>query len=257
MLDKEKITALIKGGADVIILEETDSTNNVCKAIASRGAKEKTIVIAKKQTQGRGRMGRSFISSSENGLYMTLLLRPRVKITECIDMTVIAAVSVSEAIEKITNKKCSVKWVNDVYVDNKKVSGILTEASCDFSTGLLDYAIVGIGVNVSEPEGGFDASIKDIACALYEKDAPCGVKNELCAEIVNRFFHYYENMADKCYMEKYRAYSNIIGKSVDVYRGNEVISGVCVDIDDCANLVVESDGRIIRFNSGDARVRRV
>lgn len=257
MLDKEKITALIKGGADVIILEETDSTNNVCKAIASRGAKEKTIVIAKKQTQGRGRMGRSFISSSENGLYMTLLLRPRAKITECIDMTVIAAVSVSEAIEKITNKKCSVKWVNDVYLDDKKVSGILTEASCDFSTGLLDYAIVGIGVNVSEPEGGFDASIKDIACALYEKDAPCGVKNELCAEIVNRFFHYYEKMADKCYMEKYRAYSNIIGKSVDVYRGNEVISGVCVDIDECANLVVESDGRVIRFNSGDARVRRV
>ena len=165
--------------------------------------------------------------------------------------------SVNQQIEKITNKKCSVKWVNDVYLDDKKVSGILTEASCDFSTGLLDYAIVGIGVNVSEPEGGFDASIKDIACALYEKDAPCGVKNELCAEIVNRFFHYYENMADKCYMEKYRAYSNIIGKSVDVYRGNEVISGVCVDIDECANLVVESDGRIIRFNSGDARVRKI
>jgi len=256
MLDKEKITELISGGANVIILEETDSTNNVCKSLASRGAEEKTVVIAKKQTQGRGRMGRSFISSSENGLYMTLLLRPRVKITECIDMTVIAAVAVSEAIENITNKKCSVKWVNDVYLGDKKVAGILTEASCDFSTLYLDYAIVGIGVNVAEPEGGFDASIKDIACALYENEAPCGVKNQLCAEIVNRCFSYYTNMDDKCYMEKYRAYSNIIGKSVEVYRGNEVISGVCVDIDDSANLVVESEGKIIRFNSGDARVRK-
>ncbi len=257
MLNREKITELIKGGANVIILEETDSTNNVCKALATRGAEEKTVVIAKKQTQGRGRMGRSFISSSENGLYMTILLRPRVKITECIDMTVIAAVSVSEAIENITGKKCSVKWVNDVYIGDKKVSGILTEASCDFSTSLLEYAIVGIGVNITEPEGGFDASIKDIACSLYEKSAPCGVKNLLCAEIVNRFFDYYASIGDKCYMEKYRAYSNIIGKTVDVYRGNEVISGVCVDIDDSANLVVESHGKIVRFNSGDARVRKV
>ena len=139
MLDKEKITALIKGSADVIILEKTDSTNNVCKAIASRGAKEKTIVIAKKQTQGRGRMGRSFISSSEKGLYMTLLLRPRVKITECIDMTVIAAVSVSEAIEKITNNinKNFIKLNKKTNIETKQEKlqqklEIIAETSRDF-----------------------------------------------------------------------------------------------------------------------------
>ena len=257
MLDKNEIKSHLEYDGDVIILEETDSTNNVAKSLACRGLKEGTVIIAKRQTQGRGRMGRSFLSSSENGLYMTLFLKPHIPPAECVSITVMCACAVAEAIEKISQQRCYIKWVNDIYIKDKKVCGILTEASLDFSANRLDYAIVGIGVNVSDPEGGFDSEIKDIACSVYGKNAPVGVKNRLCAEIINNFMALYHKNADKSYMENYRKRSNIIGKAVDVYRGNEIISGVCTDIDNEANLVVRTENGEIHFNSGDARVRRI
>lgn len=257
VLDGEIIRSYLKEDGDVIILDETDSTNNVARSLAHRGIKEGTVIIAKKQTQGRGRMGRSFLSSSENGLYMTLFLKPEIPPAECIGITVMCACAVAEAIENISCKKCYIKWVNDIFIGDKKACGILTEASCDFVSGSFDYAIVGIGVNVSDPEGGFDEEIKDIACSVYGKNAPVGIKNRLCAEIINNFMAYYRNFSDKSYMKNYRRRSNIIGRTVDVYRGNEIISGICTDIDNEANLVLQTDKGEVRFNSGDARVRRV
>jgi BirA family biotin operon repressor/biotin-[acetyl-CoA-carboxylase] ligase len=257
VLDKDIIKSYLHYDGDVIILEETDSTNNVAKSLSHRGIKEGTVIIAKRQTQGRGRMGRSFLSMSENGLYMTLFLKPELPPSECVSITVMCACAVCEAIESVSDRKCRIKWVNDIYIEDKKVCGILTEASADFIANKLDYAIVGVGVNVSDPKGGFDDEIKDIAGSVYEKNAPVGVKNRLCAEIINNFMSLYRNYTDKSYMENYRKRSNIIGKSVDVYRGDEIISGVCIDIDNEANLVVKTESGEIRFNSGDARVRRV
>ena len=257
MLDREIIKEKLSFEGEVIILEETDSTNNVAKSLAQRGIREGTVIIAKKQTQGRGRMGRSFLSRSENGLYMTLFLKPEFPPAECVNMTVMCACAVASAIEKISSRKCFIKWVNDIYINDRKVCGILTETSADFVANRLDYAIVGIGINVSDPEDGFDEEIKDIACSVYGKNPPVGVKNRLVSEIINNFMAYYRNPEDKSYMEKYRAYSNIIGKAVDVYRGDEIISGVCTDIDAYANLVVQTDKGEMRFSSGDARVRRL
>lgn len=257
MLDGNTIKSYLSYDGDVIILDETDSTNNVAKSLAHRGIKEGTVILAKKQTQGRGRMGRSFISSSENGLYMTLFLKPLLPPAECVNITVMCASAAASAIEKVSGRECFIKWVNDIYIGDKKVCGILTEASADFAANRLDYAIVGIGLNVSDPEDGFHEDIKDIACSVYGKNAPVGVKNRLCAEIINAFMAYYRDYTDKRYMEFYRKRSNVIGKTVDVYRGNEIISGLCTDIDDYANLVVQTEKGEMRFNSGDARVRRV
>jgi BirA family biotin operon repressor/biotin-[acetyl-CoA-carboxylase] ligase len=164
------------------------------------------------------------------------------------------AVAVSEAIEDLCSVECGIKWVNDIYIGNKKVCGILTEAAQ--LTDKLDYAVVGIGVNVTEPKGGFNDEIKDIATSLYEKNAPVNIKNRLIAKILEKFFHYYSNIKDKAFISKYREKSNLIGKSVDIYRGNEIITGICVDIDENANLVIEKNGEYLTFNSGDARVKR-
>ena len=256
MLSKDSIKSYLDRDMEIIILEETDSTNNVAKSLALRGIKEGTVIIAKRQTQGRGRMGRSFLSSSENGLYMTLFLKPDIPPLQCVNITVMAAAAVAEAIERVSSKECQIKWVNDIYIGDKKACGILTEASFDFTANRLDYAILGIGVNVSDPEGGFDNEIRDIACSVYGKNAPVGVKNRLCGEIINTFMKYYADFDNVEYMDRYRERSNLIGKTVDVYRGNEIISGVCVGIDESANLVVKTDRGEMRFNSGEARVKR-
>ena len=250
----EEIKKHFNDCTNIIVLDTVDSTNNVAKQLAMQGCADKTLVIAEKQTQGRGRMGRSFISNEDNGIYMSLVLRPDMCISDSVYITVMTSVAVCEAVEELCPVECGIKWVNDIYIGNKKVCGILTEAAQ--LTDKLDYAIVGIGINVTEPEGGFNEEIKDIATSLYEKNAPVGIKNRLIAKILERFYHYYGKMSDKSYMNKYREKSNLIGKAVDVYRGDEIISGVCVDIDENANLVIEHKGKRLTFNSGDARVKR-
>jgi len=239
---------------EIIIIDEADSSNNIAKELALNGAPEGTAIAVKKQTQGRGRMGRSFISLSENGLYMSIILRPRISPDKCVDITVIGAVAVARAIERLCAKKCAIKWVNDIYIGEKKVCGILTEAS--IRDGLVDYAVIGIGVNIAPPDGGFDEEISHIACAMLEDTAPTDIKSRLLAEITDSFFEIYKELGTGSYMEEYRNRSNIIGKTVDVYRGDEIVSGVCVDIDKNANLVVKTDTGTRIFGSGDARVRK-
>ena len=255
--DAHSIREGLKREHDIYIYKKEGSSNTVAKNLCRQDAQEGTLVIVESQTQGRGRMGRSFLSDSENGLYMSVVLRPRISADKCVAITVAAAVAVAEAIEELSKKECLIKWVNDIFIGEKKCCGILTEASVDFESGGLQYAILGIGVNICPPLGGFDSSIEDIACGIFEDTCPSGFKSRLCSMIVNKFFDYYERLEDKDYIDIYRRKSNIIGKTVDVYVGNEIISGVAVDIDENANLIVKDEqGTVRSFNSGEARVRR-
>ena len=248
------IRALTATECDIVMLDETASTNTVAKELAHGGANEATVIIAKKQSGGRGRMGRSFLSDSENGLYMTIILRPGISVAESTCITVIGAVATAEAIEQTSGKECKIKWVNDIFINDKKVCGILTEASADFESGSLDYAVIGIGVNIAPPKNGFPSEIKNIAGSVF-CDVPNGYKAKLAAKIIDNFFGYYFNINNKSYIKTYRKKSNIIGKEVGVYRGTEVIYGTVIDIDNEAAIVVKTDEGIRKFTSGEARVR--
>ncbi len=240
---------------NIILMDEVISSNTVAKQYASENAKEGTVVIAKRQTSGRGRMGRTFISNKENGLYMSIILRPDISVQESVYITVMGALAVTKAIEETSNKKCGIKWVNDIFIEEKKVCGILTEASVNFENASLEYAVLGIGVNVVPPKDGFPDEIKDIAGSIFF-DAPKGYKVRLCAQIINNFFDLYYNGDKKEYISLYRSKSIIINKNIDIYRGNEIFSGKCIDIDEDANLVVDIGNGILKFNSGEARVRK-
>lgn len=254
--DEHSVSACLEREHKVYIYKKEDSSNNVAKRLCRDGEGEGAVVIVESQTKGRGRMGRSFLSDSENGLYMSIVLRPHIGADKCVSITVAAAVAVAEAIESLSQKECKIKWVNDVYIGGKKCCGILTEASVDFESGGLQYAVLGVGVNLCPPIGGFDPSIADIACGIFESEYPQGFKARLCADIVNRFFDYYERLEEKKYIDAYRRKSNVMGRDVDVYVGNEIVSGVVTDIDENANLIVkDKDGKIHSFNSGEARVR--
>ena len=246
----------LKFDADIIIYDKAASSNDIAKALAQEGAKEFTVVVVKSQTKGKGRLGRSFISSSEGGLYFTLVLRPKIPADKALDITILSAVAVSDAIKKTSGKDAQIKWVNDVYINDKKCAGILTEAQLNFEIGTLDFAVVGIGINIVPPQNGFDEEISKIATSIYEKNAPCGYKAYLLAEILNNIFHYYNNIGKREYIKPYKEKSLIIGKEVDVYIGNEIILGKAIDIDENAHLIVETKDGIKSFSSGEARVRK-
>ena len=197
----------------ITVLKEIDSTNTYLKSTAEKGEKDGSVVIAETQTAGRGRLGRHFYSD-KGGLYMSILIRPDMPTERSLFITTGAAVAVSRAIEKVCGKKVGIKWVNDIFIDGKKVCGILTEGASDFETGRLQYAVVGIGINVTEPQGKFNAEIADIATAIYEKDVPWGIKNRLAAEVLNQFSEIMKAPDDKMVIDEYRSRSILINKEV-------------------------------------------
>lgn len=234
---------------------EITSTNDIAIDLANRGESHGTVVIASSQTKGRGRTGRSFISNSTNGLYMSVILRPSLPCEGYNTLTPLIAVSVVNALEKTTNLVPKIKWVNDIYINDKKVCGILTEAKLSKSS--FEYIVCGIGINLAPPKDGFAPEISQIAGAVFENEVPKDYKKTLYTEILNELFAYYDNIEKKSYMQKYRDCSMIIGQEVDAYFGNEVVSGVAIEICDDGALVIKcNDGSIRCFNSGEARIRR-
>ena len=133
------------------------------------------------QTQGRGRLGRSFFSPSDSGLYMSILLRPDMAAADAVKITTAAAVSVALAVEKVSDQKPDIKWVNDIYINGRKICGILTEASFSMESGGLDCAVLGIGVNTYEPEGGFPEAIRDIAGPIFH-ERKSDMRNRIAAD---------------------------------------------------------------------------
>lgn len=199
---------------NIEVLPSLDSTNNFAREKAVLGMPEGYVVIANTQTNGKGRKGREFFSPSNTGIYMSLVLRPSYcSLKQATKLTTMAAVAVCEAIEIVSNEKGQIKWVNDVYVKGKKVCGILTEASLGLEDNFLEYAIIGIGVNVSLPIDGFPKEIQNIAGAVFENAQNDG-KNRIAAEILNRFMSYYTALPKVNYIEEYRSRNFVIGKEI-------------------------------------------
>lgn len=148
------------------VRKSLDSTNAEALRRAVDGAPEGTVIVAEEQTAGRGRRGRSFFSPAGTGIYLSILVRPALAAERAHLLTCSAAVAVAEAIEACAGVDASIKWVNDVYCRGKKVAGILTEGSFDLEGGVLQHAVVGIGVNVRPPHAGFPAEIAERAGAV-------------------------------------------------------------------------------------------
>lgn len=238
------------------VLPQVEATNTLLREKANAGAKEGYTVIADEQTNGRGRRGRSFYSPKDTGIYMSLLLRP-VGITpgQAIKITTMAAVAACEAIEEVSGKQTGIKWVNDIYMDGRKVSGILTEASFDMENGSLDYVVLGIGMNVYPPKGGFPKEIEQIAGTIFHESQNDG-KNSLAAGFLNHFMNYYTAGENVNYVEKYRDRSLAVGKEVTVLSSNGGKRAVALDVDEECRLIVQyEDGRTERLSSGEISIR--
>ncbi len=238
----------------VRIFASLPSTNTTAKEMAECGAPEGTIIIAEQQTGGRGRMNRHFYSPKRAGLYMSLILRPSLPIADTLLITTLAAVAVAEAAEQLTAHPAQIKWVNDVYFREKKVSGILTEAAINTETQKTEYVILGIGVNIFTPKSNYPSDIRDIAGALFEAPIPHG-RCRVAAHILNRFYHYYNNIEQRTFLKPYQKRSLLTGRKVEVLRGNETYCASVVGINDDFSLrILLPDGQMQNLSSGEVSV---
>ncbi|MGG7143347.1 biotin--[acetyl-CoA-carboxylase] ligase [Clostridium nigeriense] len=243
---------------NIKVYKTINSTNSAIKELAINGEKEGTVIIAEEQTEGRGRFGRKFYSPKKTGIYMSILLRPQIHSSKAFLITTATAVAVAEAIESISNKKAKIKWVNDIYCDNKKVCGILTEASFDFESGIIDHALLGIGINVKPPEEGFTEGIKDIATSIFDNknSASSDIRSRLIAEVLTRFWSYYKNIENKSFLEEYKSRSILINKEINILSKNSSEKAVAIEIDDDCRLKVKmEDGSIRLLSSGEVSIR--
>lgn len=253
----EKYLGSLDGVFDIEVHKQVTSTNDVIK---NTNAKEGKVIVAQEQTGGKGRLGRSFYSPEGTGLYFSLLLTPTIAIDEATSITAAAAVAVAEAIEKLTGKDVEIKWVNDIYINSKKVCGILTEGVFDMENRRLGQVILGIGINLTEPLQGFPGDISSLAAGVFtQDDSPKDSRNLLLAEVLLHFWPYYKKLQDKSFLSGYRKRSMVTGKNILILRGDEAPRPAkALDINENFHLIVETEtGEIENISSGEVSIRPV
>ena len=240
-------------GRNLEIHDRIDSTNNRAKTLAAAGAPHGLTVIAEAQTGGKGRLGRSFFSPEEAGIYMTVILRPDCAPEQANLLTSMAAAAAARAVEKISGADVKIKWVNDLYLNGKKICGILTEAGLESGAGRLDYAVTGIGINTGITD--FPPELKEIATSVGNETGISPDRNRLIAEVLNELETLYRDPDPAAFLAECRRRSNVIGRTVTVIRGNERFPARAVDIDGEGRLIVETEEGRTCLNSGEVSLK--
>lgn len=230
------------------------STNALLREQAAQGAAEGTVLVSGSQSQGRGRLGRSFFSPADTGVYLSVLLRPGFEPpADAARLTTMAALAACEAVSEIAGQQAQIKWVNDVFLDGRKVAGILTEASVSLEDGSLDYVVLGVGFNLYAPAGGFPPEIAGTAGAILPAPLDNG-KNALTAAFLNRFWALYQDPMG--YEERYRQHCLVLGRDIWVITPRGQRPARALDLDRRCGLIVEyPDGTRQTLKAGEVRIR--
>ncbi len=251
----------------VIEFDCTDSTNLKAKEFAKRGSVHGTLFVAHEQTKGRGRMDRHFISPKDDGIYMSVLLRPPIELSKMANITLVTALAISRAIRDICHLSPQIKWPNDILINGKKIAGILTESG-------KDYVIIGTGINVHNQK--FDSDIKNTATSINLETGTHIDSFQLLYCILENFNSlYYEfiNEPDLSFMQK-EYNSLLVNMEQEIFiiphhlsQNNSnpytistegLPSHICKGIDSNGNLLcMNSDEKIISVNSGEVSLRGI
>ena len=245
MLDRERIIANLNNkSAEVLVYDTVGSTNDLAKELCKNG--RQYLVVADSQTNGHGRQGKSFFSPEGSGLYFSLTVNTDSPEFSFTGVTCAVAVACTRAIEKFTDLHPGIKWVNDIYIDNKKVCGILVQSVTE--NGRITRLVIGVGINISTAE--FPEDIREIAGSLNKKID----RSILTAEIVNNILELLKE--EPCrYIGEYKAKSIVIGKDIIYIRDGIPHSAAAVDIDSAGGLVVEVNSEKITLTSGEISLR--
>ncbi|MDR2664977.1 MAG: biotin--[acetyl-CoA-carboxylase] ligase [Oscillospiraceae bacterium] len=246
-------------GFRVEVRGRVGSTNDLVARRAREGEPEGLVMAADSQSAGRGRQGRPFYSPEGAGAYFSVLLRPGTGIQRPQLITAAAAAAVAETLaEERAGADIGIKWVNDVLCNGKKVCGILAEGSPDAGGGRLAHVVLGIGINVAAPPGGYPDWIGGAAGALFEgDDCPGDMRNILVAGVLNRFAAYYADLDGRGYLRAYRGMSAVIGREIAVTAGSGTRRALAVGIDDECRLSVRyPNGETEALSAGRITIER-
>ncbi len=239
----------------ILCFDSIDSTNDHAKQLAAAGAKHGTVLIADRQTGGRGRLGRTFHSPGGVGVYLSVILRPNCPAQELMHLTCAAAVAMCDAVENAAGFRPGIKWTNDLVFGKKKLGGILTELSITPETGLVQYAIIGIGINCCQAAEDFPPELRDMAASLsMVTDQPLD-RSRLAAAMIQAL--QCMDLTRKAeIMDAYRADCITLGNDVIWTQNGQTQYGKALDIDEDGGLIVKfRDGDIRTVSSGEVSVR--
>ena len=239
----------------VQVFEEVASTNTLLKELGQQGAPAGTVLVADRQTGGRGRLGRTFLSPGSVGVYLSALIRPDCAPTELMHLTCAVAVAMCDAVEHAFGFRPGIKWTNDLVVGTKKLGGILTELGLDPRTGRVSFAVLGIGINCGQLPGDFDESIRSMATSARMVLGKKADRERLIAEMV-KALQQMELHSPAQMLDQYRKDCITLGQHVSIVRGDEVRHARALDIDREGGLIVRYDsGEIDTVTSGEVSVR--
>ncbi len=255
-LSEEYIKSEVKGNfwKDIFVYDRVGSTNELAMSLATKDDLwANTVIIADSQEKGKGRLGRVWISQPGRNIYMSLLLRPKLDTRDATMLTLLAAVSCTHAIRRVSNLPVLIKWPNDLILSGKKLGGILTEIRADIDK--VNLAVVGIGINVNMVKKDFKDEIRSIATSIKEESGEDCSRDELIIEILRQFERFYNiliKQGKRSLLDEWKTLSLTIGRNVKVVMGDETVTGFAEDIDDNGMLILKLQSGLLRqISAGD------
>lgn len=244
-------------GKELTVLDSVGSTNDYLKNLGANGCKSGTVVAAREQVSGKGRLGREWQSKKDENVMFSLLIRPKLAPAEVAAVTPLTGLAVCKALRRFTGLDCRIKWPNDVIIGRKKLAGILTEMSAEFDA--VEYIVIGIGVNVDQAD--FPCDIAKKATSLFLEAGVRYDKNKALAclldQIEEEFLKNDLSLSGEA-LEEYTALCATVGKNVSFTRGGVTVGGLAVGIAQSGELKVKlADGAVCLVNSGEVTAQGI
>lgn len=239
----------------IIVKPVTDSTNTDAKRLLLAGDTDTAAIFALRQNGGHGRKGRPFFSPP-GGIYMSAILHPRLEPDQIVLITTAACVCVCRAISHVTGCEPQIKWVNDLFLNGKKICGILTEAITDVESGTIGAVVIGIGINYCLSQAEIPGELRNIVGSVIPEGAPHPPRGQLAAEILNQLALVEDMVRDRSFIAEYRSRSMILGEEIRVISAKEEYDATAIDIDQDGGLVIRTpDGHLSSLHSGEVTIR--
>ena len=244
-------------GRNICYRDSVDSSNNLAKALANQGCENGLVVVAEEQGAGKGRLSRGWISPYAKGIWFSVVLKPPFLPQEASKCTLLAAVAVVKAINKIAGVQAAIKWPNDILLLGRKLVGILTEMNAEF--GHINYVVIGTGINTNATPDDYPEEVKSLAVSICYAATEPFTRVQLLCDILKNMEELYETAVNEGFgpvLAEWRKYSCTLGQDVKVIAPDMTYYGKAVDIDEEGLLIVrKEDGTLEKVVAGDVSIR--
>lgn len=259
----------------IVTCDSCESTNLIAKRMVAEGTGvHGTTIISDHQAGGKGRLGRSFYSPPGSGIYLSLILTPDTPNSQVVLITTAASVAVCRAIHSVTGKQPGIKWVNDLYLNERKVCGISAEGMADLSTGTIDTVILGVGINFTPPHDEIPQELASIMGFLYQDEAPAVSRNRLIAAVLDEILDVSARLTHREFLEDYQRWSIALNQRIRILPLQPGITaetaaakpsipgqcdcGIATGIDRDGGLIVQMDDQTTRtLHTGEISIRLI